>query len=210
MLFRSLVLIEALKAAVLNLPIEKSLGFAYVIPYWKEEKSYYPQFQLGYKGLIQLCLRTKAYKYINADVVYEGEFQSADKLTGHIDLNGERISDEVIGYFAYIETVDGFKKGIYWDKERVRAHAVRYSKSKVKQKLIGAWAENFDEMAIKTVLRNLLSKYGSMSVVNAIESESVPAEVTENVGGAEIEVEAAESDSPEVPAADEPDRKSVV
>lgn len=190
-----MVLIEALKAAVLNLPIEKSLGFAYVVPYWKEKNIYYPQFQIGYKGLIQLCLRTKSYKYINADVVYKGEYQGADKLTGHVDLNGERTSDEIIGYFAYIETVDGFKKGIYWSKERVRAHAERYSKSKDKEtkQLKGAWVANFDEMAIKTVLRNLLSKYGVMSVemANALQSEETPAEPSE-ITSEEIEATADE------------------
>ncbi len=185
---------EALKAAVLGLPIEKSLQFAFVVPYYANGK-YVPQFQLGYRGMIQLCLRTKAYKYINADAVYKGEYKGADKLTGHVDLNGEKISDEIIGYFAYIETVDGFKKAEYWDKEKVRKHATRYSKSKNPKngELVGAWKSNFDEMAIKTVLRNLLSKYGVMSVdmVNAI-SVDEPVEPTPEA--ADIEIEATADD----------------
>lgn len=151
------VIMEALKAATLKLPISKQLGFAYIVPYRDT-----PQFQLGYKGMIQLAQRTGAYKYINAGVVYEGEFKSRDKLTGAIDLSGEALSNEIVGYFAYIETLNGFSKGIYWTKEEVKRHAQRYSKSY--KSSTSAWATNFDEMAQKTVLRALLSKYGIMSI----------------------------------------------
>lgn len=161
---------ECLKAASLKLPINKQLGFAYVVPY-KSGGVTLPQFQIGYKGLIQLALRTGAYRYINAGAVYEGEFKSTDKLTGEVDLSGEKISDDVVGYFAYIETTNGFKKALYWTKDKVTGHAVKYSKSY--KSTNGAWATNFDEMAIKTVLRNLLSHYGYMSVemANAFEAE---------------------------------------
>lgn len=151
------VIMEALKAATLKLPISKQLGFAYIVPYRDT-----PQFQLGYKGMIQLAQRTGAYKYINAGVVYEGEFKRRDKLTGAIDLSGEALSNEIVGYFAYIETLNGFSKGIYWTKEEVKRHAQRYSKSY--KSGTSAWATNFDEMAQKTVLRALLSKYGIMSI----------------------------------------------
>ena len=109
---------EALKAASLKLPINKQLGFAYVIPY-RDYKSgmQIPQFQLGYKGMIQLCMRTGSYKYINAGEVYEGELVKIDKLTGEVDLSGEAVSDKIVGYFAYMETVNGFKKAFYWTKE---------------------------------------------------------------------------------------------
>lgn len=194
------VFAECLKAVSLKLPISKQLGFAYVIPYNR-----IPQFQIGYKGMIQLCMRTGAYKHINADIVYEGEFVSSDKLTGEIDLSGTKISDKIVGYFAYIETVNGFKKAIYWSKEKVMEHAKKFSKSYNSSNSV--WKSNFDAMAIKTVLRNLLSKYGVMSVemANALEAESSPAEVPENAG-AEIEVEAAESadTTPEVPASEPP------
>lgn len=198
------VFAECLKAVSLKLPISKQLGFAYVIPYKKDGISI-PQFQIGYKGMIQLCMRTGAYKHINADVVYEGEFVSSDKLTGEIDLSGTKISDKIVGYFAYIETVNGFKKAVYWSKEKVMEHAKKFSKSYNSSNSV--WKSNFDAMAIKTVLRNLLSKYGVMSVemANALEAESSPAEVPENAG-AEIEVEAAESadTAPGVPAAEPP------
>ena len=148
---------ECLKAASLDLPINKQLGFAYVIPYGNT-----PQFQLGYKGMIQLCMRTGAYKYINAGVVYEGEFKSVDKLTGELDISGEAISDKVEGYFAYIETLNGFKKALYWNRTKVEAHAAKFSKTYKSSNSV--WKTDFDAMAIKTVLRNLLSHYGFMSV----------------------------------------------
>ena len=172
------VLAESLKAAALNIPIEKQLGFAYIVPY-KDHGVPKPQFQLGYKGYIQLAMRTGVYKTINADVVYEGELKSINKLTGEVDLSGERISDTVIGYFAYIETVNGFSKTYYWTKEKVTAHANRYSKAYQKGSAI--WNDNFDEMAVKTVLRNLLSHYGYMSVemCSAFTAEEIPAENTE-------------------------------
>jgi len=162
---------ECLKAVSLKLPINKQLGFAYIVPYKKNGKPT-PQFQIGYKGLIQLAMRTGVYKHINADVVYEGEFKSYDKLTGALDISGEATSDKVVGYFAYIETINGFSKALYWTKEQVIKHASRYSKSYASGSDI--WKNNFDEMAIKTVVRNLISKWGVMSVelVTAITEES--------------------------------------
>lgn len=148
---------ECLKAVALKLPINKALGFAYVVPYDNK-----PTFQIGYKGLIQLAMRTGAYKYINADEVYEGELKKVSKLTGEVDLNGEVKSDTVIGYFAYIETLNGFSKTLYWSKDKLLAHVKKFSKSYKANSAI--WRDNFKEMAIKTVLRNLLSKWGIMSV----------------------------------------------
>lgn len=195
------VIMEALKAATLKLPINKNLGFAYIVPYGNE-----PQFQPGYKGYIQLAMRTGQYKYINADVVYEGEFKSQNKLTGEIDLSGEATSEEVVGYFAYIETVNGFKKTIYWSKEKVTSHAKRYSKSFNSKN--SAWKTNFDEMALKTMIRNLLSKYGVMSIemMNAFTSDSVDErtpeaivqdEIDENANKEFIDVDATMVDEPE-------------
>jgi recombination protein RecT len=103
------VIMEALKAAVLKLPINKSLGFAYIVPY-KSNNALVPQFQIGYKGLIQLAMRTGQYKTINADLVYEGELRSRNKLTGEFDLRGEKKSDNIIGYFAYIELLNGLMR----------------------------------------------------------------------------------------------------
>lgn len=158
------VVMEALKAASLKLPINKQLGFAWIVPY-RDGKTgqYIPTFQLGYKGYVQLCMRTGAYRYINADVVYEGELVKHDKLPGEIEIDPEqRTSDKKIGYFAFIETLNGFRKTLYMTVEEVTKHAQQYSKSYSSKNSV--WATDFDSMALKTCLRLLLSKYGIMSV----------------------------------------------
>ena len=135
-----------------------------------------PTFQLGYRGLIQLAMRTGMYKFLNADEVFEGELRSINKLTGEIDLNGVRTGDTVVGYFAYLELITGFRKTLYMTVEQMAAHAKKYSKSiKNEVKITDliplaqiltptgdgvGWMANFNGMAEKTVTRNLLSKYG--------------------------------------------------
>jgi recombination protein RecT len=158
------VVMEALKAASLKLPINKQLGFAWIVPYRDGRTGQYiPTFQLGYKGYIQLCMRTGAYKYINADVVYEGELVKHDKLTGEIEIDPtKRTSDKKVGYFAFIETLNGFRKTLYMSVDEVTKHAQQYSKSYSSKNSV--WATDFDAMALKTCLRLLLSKYGIMSV----------------------------------------------
>ena len=157
------VVMEALKAASLKLPINKQLGFAWIVPYKNKQGQYIPTFQLGYKGYIQLCMRTGAYRYINADVVYEGELVKHDKLTGEIEIDPtRRTSDKKVGYFAFIETLNGFRKTLYMSLDEIIKHAQQYSKSYGNKD--SAWASDFDSMALKTCLRLLLSKYGVMSV----------------------------------------------
>lgn len=183
------VVMEALKAAVLHLPINKSLGFAYIIPFQNSKKDdkggwikvYEPVFQMGYKGFIQLAMRTGQYRTLNADVVYDGELRKVNKLTGEISFDGEKKSDKVIGYFCYFELLNGFSKTLYMTVEQMAAHAKRYSKGLKAEttvesllnlanlpvlpdsKTVG-WMGNFHGMGIKTVLRNLLGKYGYLSV----------------------------------------------
>ena len=196
------VVMEALKAAVLHLPINKSLGFAYIIPYSNSypkkdeygrdmigqdgkkiwEKKLEPTFQLGYKGYIQLAMRTGQYRTLNADVVYEGEVRKVSKLTGEIAFDGEKKSDKVIGYFCYFELLNGFAKTLYMTVDQMANHAKRYSKGLKKEvtvdqlkaladlpvstddnKTVG-WLGNFHSMGVKTVVRNLLSKFGYLSV----------------------------------------------
>lgn len=187
------VIMEALKAATLKLPINKSLGFAYIVPYGNE-----PNFQLGYKGYIQLAMRTGQYKYINADVVYQGELVYHDKLTGEIKF-GEAQSDAVIGYFAHFETINGFRKTIYWTKDQVTKHAQKFSKSYHSKN--SAWKTDFEAMALKTLIRHLLSKYGIMSVeiMNGLVSDSgderswdeqVQEEVDQNANSETLDIEA--------------------
>lgn len=154
------VVMQALKAAVLKLPIIKSLGQAYIIPY-KSKDGMQPQFQIGYKGLIQLAIRTGAYETLNADVVYEGEYRTANKLTGEFDLSGVAKSETVIGYFAYFKLKTGFSKTLFMTKERMMKHAEKYSKSFGQQ--YGPWKTETDKMGIKTVLTLLLTHWGFLS-----------------------------------------------
>lgn len=160
------VIMEALKAATLRLPINKNLGFAWIIPRWSSKESrYVPGFQMGWKGIVQLAQRTGQYRYINCGEVCEGELRKADKLTGEIDIYGEKTSDKIVGYFAYIELISGFKKASFWPKDQVEAHAIKYNpECKKAKKLAGNWLENFDSRAKSTVLKHLISKYGIMTV----------------------------------------------
>ena len=179
------VVLEALKAATLKLPINKQLGFAYIIPY-----NNVPTFQLGFRGLIQLAQRSGQYRYINADVVCEGESVNYNRITGMLEISGTAKSETPVGYFAYFQLLNGFEKCVYWTWEKVEAHAKRYSKAW--SKADSPWHTNFDAMALKTVLKTIISKYGVMSVefANAIANDSVDdrieAEVAQNANGQPI------------------------
>jgi len=150
------IMTAAMQAATLDLPINPNLGLAYIVPYKGEA-----QFQLGWKGFVQLAERTGQYKTINASVVYEGQVEDIDFITGEL-VKGKRTGDTVVGYVAYIEMLNGFSKTFYMTKDEVTAHAKKYSQSF--QKGYGPWKDNFDAMALKTVLKLLISKYGIMSI----------------------------------------------
>lgn len=147
------VVMECIKAASLNLPLVKSLGYAYVVPYKNV-----PTFTIGYKGYIQLALRSGKYKCLNADCVYEGEEIAFNRLSGRLSISGAKTSDKAVGYFAYFELVNGFEKTLYMTVDEIRAYAQKYSKAYNN----GPWQTEFDAMAKKTVIRQIL-KYGPMS-----------------------------------------------
>ena len=155
-------LAAAMTAATLKLPINPNLGFAYIIPYGNQA-----QFQMGYKGFIQLAMRSGQYRTINAATVYEGQVEDVDFITGEI-VKGKKKSDRVIGYVAYFELLNGFSKTLYMPKEDMERHASEFSKSFAYDKRSGksssVWSSNFNAMALKTVLKLLISKYGIMSV----------------------------------------------
>ena len=186
----NLVINEALKAASLKLPISKGLGFAYIIAYKGK-----PQFQIGYRGYLQLAIRSGLYDTINADVVYEGELTSSDKLRGTFKFDGQRKSDKVIGYFAHIELKNGFSKTLFMTKEQVTAHAKKYSKTFSSD--YSPWKTDFDAMGIKTVLKNLVNHYGTLSVEmqSAFESE-VDEEITANANTQDITFTSVETIEP--------------
>lgn len=150
------VIMEALKAATLKLPINKQLGFAYIVPY-KDV----PQFQLGYKGYIQLAMRTGQYQNLNAGIIYEGMEIKNNYLAGTIEIHGDKQSDNEIGYFAYFKLINGFEKCLYMSKEDITKHAQKFSKTYSFKG--SSWQSNFSAMALKTVTRLLLSKYGILS-----------------------------------------------
>lgn len=156
------ILSAAMTAATLKLPINPNLGFAYIIPYGKEA-----QFQMGWKGYVQLAMRTGQYKTINAAVVYEGQIKDIDFITGEI-IKGNKKSDQVVGYVAYFELINGFKKTFYMTRDDMLRHATTFSKSYAYDKRSGkgtsVWSTNFDAMGLKTVIKQLISKYGIMSI----------------------------------------------
>lgn len=151
------VAMECLKAASLNLPIVKGLGYTYVVPYRNHGKMT-PTFIIGYKGLLQLAQRTGQYKCINTDCIYEGEVVTKERKSGKLTFSGTPTSNKAIGYFAYVELVNGFEKMFYMTKEEVQAYGQKYSKAYNN----GPWKTEFDKMAQKTVLRQIL-KYGPAS-----------------------------------------------
>ena len=154
---------ECLKAATLKLPINRQLGQAWVIPYKKgKDGPAIPQFQLGYRGYIQLAMRTGQYKSLNAGVIFEGINVDEDLLSGRVTLSGKPKNDHVQGYFAYLQLTSGFEKTVYMSIEEVKAHAKKYSRSYGSQG--SAWTTDFDAMAIKTCLLKLLRTYGVLSI----------------------------------------------
>ena len=148
------VIASCMVAATLDLPIDKNLGYAWIVPYGNKA-----QFQLGYKGYVQLALRTGQYKAINVIEVHEGELIEWNPLTEELKIDfNQKKSDAVIGYAGYFELINGFKKSTYWTKEQIEKHRQKFSKSDF------GWKKDFDAMAKKTVLRNMLSKWGILSI----------------------------------------------
>jgi recombination protein RecT len=145
----------AMMAASLDLPVSPSLGFSYIVPY-----SGQAQFQVGYKGLIQLALRSGQFKTISVTPVYEGQLLEQNPLTGFKFDFSNKLSDNCIGYAAYFSLINGFEKTMYMSKEEVTAHGKKYSKTFSN----GTWAKDFDAMAQKTVLKLLISKYAPLSI----------------------------------------------
>lgn len=178
---------EAVKAAGLRLPINKQLKQAYITVFKNKDKAtgqsiLTPTLIVGVKGYVELALRTNKYKNINKGTVYEGEFRGLDKITGAIDISGEKISDVPVGYFAYFKMKSGFEKVYYMTIDAVckfaktYAPTVKYSKitwqelkdMAIKQSVDGeiggfGWFSGFKDMAEKTALRQLLDKWGELT-----------------------------------------------
>lgn len=152
-------------AATLDLPLNNNLGFAYIVPYNQKidgEFRKVAQFQMGYKGFIQLAQRSGQFLTIDAKPVYEGQMVEDETFAGFSFNWKNKKSDTIIGYAAYFKLLNGFEKTLFMTAEDLRKHGVKYSQTF--KKGYGLWKDDFDAMAVKTVLKLLLSKYAPLSV----------------------------------------------
>lgn len=160
----------ALLGETLKLSPSPQLGQYYMVPFWNSErKENVATFILGYKGMIQLALRSGQYKKLNVLAIKEGELINYDPLNEEIEVSliqdeEERENAPTIGYYAMFEYLNGFRKTMYWSRNKMEAHARRYSKGYAAKKGYTFWEKDFDGMAYKTMLRQLISKWGIMSI----------------------------------------------
>lgn len=173
------ILSGALLGESLKLSPSPQLGHYYLVPFNDKNKGKVAQFQLGYKGYIQLAIRSGQYKKLNVMAIKEGELEYFDPLNEDIKINlmvedwNAREQAETVGYYAFFELTNGFRKAIYWSKEQMEAHAMKYSKGYQAKKGYTFWEKDFDGMAYKTMLRQLISKWGIMSIemMSAMDSD---------------------------------------
>lgn len=167
------ILSAAMLGESLKLSPSPQLGQYYLVPFKDKEKGKVAQFQLGYKGYIQLAIRSGQYKKLNVLGIKEGELIRFDPLNEEIEVQliedeDAREAAETVGYYAMFEYTNGFKKAMYWSKKKMEAHALKYSQGYAADKRKGTswtfWSKDFDGMAYKTMLRQLISKWGIMSI----------------------------------------------
>ena len=164
------VINAAMMAATLDLPINNNLGFAYIVPYKRKFKdaqgkwseSLEAQFQMGYKGFIQLAQRSGQFARIAATPVFEGQLVSANPLLGYEFDWTVPNQGEAIGYVAFFKLLNGFTAELYMSTADVKKHAGKYSQSFKYGS--GVWKDNFESMALKTVTKLLLSKQAPLSI----------------------------------------------
>lgn len=164
------IISAALLGESLQLSPSPQLGHYYMVPF-NDSKSGTTKatFQLGWKGYYQLALRSGQYKHLDAVVVKEGELIGYNPITDEINLEpiGDPLAREkakTIGYYAHFELNNGFTKAMYWPKEKMEAHALTYSQGYKAKRGYTFWEKDFDSMALKTMYRQLISKYGIMSI----------------------------------------------
>ena len=189
------ILSAALLGESLNLSPSPMLGYYYMVPFNDKNKGKVAQFQIGYKGLIQLAIRSGQYKKINVMSIKKGELEYFDPLNEEIKVKlmvdnwDARENAETIGYYAMFELVNGFKKAIYWSKDQMEAHALQYSQGYRAKKGYTFWEKDFDAMAHKTLLRQLLSKWGIMSTELQAAVEADEAVINEDGSKTYVETE---------------------
>jgi len=189
------ILSAALLGESLNLSPSPMLGYYYMVPFNDKNKGRVAQFQIGYKGLIQLAIRSGQYKKINVMSIKKGELEYFDPLNEEIKVKlmvdnwDAREKAETIGYYAMFELTNGFKKAIYWSKDQMEAHALQYSQGYKAKKGYTFWEKDFDAMAHKTLLRQLLSKWGIMSTELQTAVEADEAVINEDGSKTYVETE---------------------
>ena len=198
------ILSAALLGESLKLSPSPQLGFYYLVPFNDKNRGKVAQFQLGYKGYIQLAIRSGYYKKLNVMAIKEGELIRFDPMEEEIEVN--LIEDEdlrektpTIGYYASFTYTNGFRKAIYWSKRKMEAHAEKYSQGYRAKKGFTFWEKDFDSMAYKTMLRQLISKWGILSTEMMSAFESDDAVINED--GSKSYVETEEAPVLEAPAA---------
>lgn len=218
----SSILSAAFLGEGLKLSPSPQLGQYYIVPYDNKKAGVkQAQFQLGYKGYIQLAIRSGYYRKINVIAIKDGELVRFDPLNEDIEVNliddyEEREARETVGYYAMFEYTAGFRKAIYWPKSKMLCHADRFSKAFSKEsykKLLAGqipekdmwkyssfWYKDFDAMAYKTMLRQLISKWGVMSVDLQKAYEADEALIKEDGTAEYIDIEEAPATAPVQPA----------
>lgn len=229
------ILSAALLGEAIGLSPSPQLGQYYLVPYDNRKRGIkIATFQVGYRGYIQLAMRSAAYERLNVVAIKEGEFISWNPLTE--ELQAEFVEDQdkreelqTVGYYASFKLLNGFKKSIYWTRAKMEKHAEKYSKGYAKKTGYTFWEKDFDNMAYKTMLRQLLGRWGIMTVdlsqalsndvedADAVEVQNVvPVElqavevqaIPENTGAVVVEIAANPKKEPEpVQARKEDQRK---
>lgn len=199
-------------AATLDLPINQNLGWAHIVPYRDSTRGgkKYAQFQMGYKGYVQLAMRTNQYVALDAVIVHDGEFLGLDEMTGQprFKFDYEKRNNNIIGYMAYFELKNGFRSVIYMTVDEIEQHAKMYSQSYMRDLRTGRqgsrWSQDFNTMALKTIIKRLLNNKAPLSteLAMAIEKDQqVDGKYLDNSARARITVENAqvgEADEAEV------------
>ena len=214
------ILSAALLGQSLNLSPSPTMAFYYLVPYADKEKGKVATFQMGYRGLIQLATRTGIYKKLNVVEIKEGELIKFDALNEEIEVNliedeAQREKTPTIGYYAVFEYVNGFRKAMYWSKAKMIAHADRYSKAfskdtykKIQEGKIPAsdmwkysspWYSSFDTMACKTMIRQLISKWGLMSSEFETAYAADMAVINEDLTPTYVDTEDVPAEAPKMP-----------
>lgn len=187
------VLNASMTAVSLNLPINSNLGFAYIVPYnQKQSDGTYmkvAQFQMGYKGFVQLAQRSGQFKTISASPIYEGQIVEANPLTGYVFDFTKQDSKTIVGFAGYFKLLNGFEKVFYMSTQELQSHGKKYSQTYRKYNS-GLWETDFEAMAVKTVLKLLLSKFAPLSTMPELQTAIINDQaVIDDNGGVESYVD---------------------